>query len=327
MSAASTTGLTPTPFVVISFKKSDQQVAQIQELYKNGRDLYGKSFMESRNALLGSLYLQLTAINFIPQTIDVVNADTDFTGVDHILTTSNKISLLERVQLNNFTAEQRLFLAETLRWLGHCYQNIPAFKPVNEENNARFEFLYGAAEELLKLDDSETTHLELAELFYNTGFFMYLRKNPEDYLGACGTYDKALKYNSSSAMLGRVENMRTILQEKAGITLTSEGYKTKVLDPYIALPEAEKDPFLVAMYHNNYASYLLKESEPDTAKIDQALSHTSAYMEKAERGEAPLHAYFGGFYTNIAKLRIMQNDIPAAQEALQKGMMHAQRNA
>ncbi len=317
--------LTATPYVECA-STTQPQTQLIQDLYQKGRDSYGNSFDESRNFLLGSLYTQMIQMGFASQTM-TPGTDADYRGsVDPILLSSDKTSLVQKTFEKNFTPEQRLFLAQTLRWLGHCYQNIDTFKAISNENNDRFNFLYGSAEELLKLDNSESSKLELAELYYNTGFFMHLREKQGDYLGACETYEKALGLNPSEAMQARVRNMRSRLRDAAGIKTTPEEFKNDVLEAYLKVPTDQQDPFLIAMYYNNYAKMIICQSEPDLAVAEEALAHTVAYMEKAERGEVESHAYFGGFYRNVAELKLMQKNTVGALEAYAKAAELDSRN-
>lgn len=293
-----------------------------KQFYELGRKSYNISFEISRNFFMGSLYACFVQAGILSQDLDL-KADQNFHPfIDPLLLTSSSEAIVQKVLDTQTTDQQRFIIAQTLRWLGHCYQNINVFSGMGKDNDTRFEFLYGTAEKLLLLDPSEEAKMELAELYYNTGAFMHLRKNPGDYSGAAECCNRVLAFNGSEAMKARIANLQA---RYCGVLMTADIFYEKVFKPYCSLAQEQRDPYLFIQYHNNYAKYLFNEGRLDEAETYYGV--VLAYLNEQERSEAPsLHAYFGIFYTNIAALKTAQGKTGEAIQLLQRAAEHNSRN-
>ncbi|MCB1112410.1 MAG: tetratricopeptide repeat protein [Chlamydiales bacterium] len=280
----------------IAFSLDDQ----FRISYDQGRKTYGQMTVSRDHFLeaLRSLYCSL----------DIINGDS--LAMDHVILTTDKDVVLQAVRNRNLSEEDRFQLASTLRWLGHCYQNIDTTRCLSQDNLTRFHNLYHLAEKLLLLGDSKETRLELAELYYNAYPFMHQLENPEDRIGAYHWYEKAMEYNSSNAMQVRVLNMKLRLlpfspNERLDL-------QRQVLSLYLEIPECERDPFLVAMYRNNLAQCLILQGNPAEAKA--LLKETVAYCEE---NHEKYHSYFPLFYFNLAMISENEEAIPLLRTALE----------
>lgn len=318
---------------IVSLQPSHNLSASVPDdqktLFKLGRDNY-HTFEIGRGYFLENLQLQFIELGLISGP----------TNMDQLLLTSDSDSVFARCV--NISQEKRLFLAASLRWAGHCYQNIDQYSQAGAENDKRFNFLYGLAEKILLISRFEETHdiplfasddkivkKELVELYYNTNVMMFLRANPGKFIEAAATLDKVLELDSTPAMKVRVGNLRSSAFKKAGIEQTAAEFYRDVLSPYktlcdsdLSLSPPDRDPFLLPLYNHNYAGLLIKEGKLDEA--DEALKVTVAYMEDKEHPN--FHPYFPQFYLTLANLKELQDKHEEALEAIAKSKEQAKKN-
>src|SRR5262249_24566510 len=125
---------------------------------------YGQSwenlgFFCSKQMLLAALNLHLYAIGILEECIDM----TEFPSIEKLklqcLVNPPFFALMERLILSidinrsvtmahvnplpqSSPSRRLLSLAETARWLGHCYQHLDEYLPLLHENNRRFHQLF-----------------------------------------------------------------------------------------------------------------------------------------------------------------------------------------
>lgn len=294
-----------------------------KSLFQQGKELYNKDVKKSLGFFLDAVYDHFYELGVRG------------TSKDQLLLTTDIDFMLDKCSKMN--TEQKLFFASSLRWLGHCHQNITEYNSADSLNDTRFNFLYGLAEKLLLsvlyptagafTEPNKEVKTELVELYYNTNVFMYLRKHPGKYEEACKTLDKVLEMEPSMAV--RVFNLRSRTMEKAGVVETADNFYRHVLLPYKTNYENNtdfvsptRDPFLPPLYYHNYASLLIREGRLDEA--DKAIQVTVDYME--DKVTPNYHIYFPQFYQTLSNLRLLQGKPDEAAAALVKSAEQANRN-
>lgn len=279
---------------------------------------FEENFTTCKQILMASLNVQFYAIGLIDECINM----SDFHSIkdlkkqsaakpnlfkfmdDLILTTHQDrcLSLAWTSKESNLLPPERMFiLATTLRWLGHCFQNIDSYKTAHPTNDRRFEQIYYLSEAILLLADNDQSREELAELYYNSWPFMHGRKYPDDVEGKCAIYDKCLVYNSEPEMKARVANMRFIILANAGEKERSTNYLKEAMAIREEMAENKQNGFLLANLRNNYAAYLMDLPTPNLEDAEKytrmAINYSSACRSNEED-----HLYFAIYDSRLAKI-------------------------
>lgn len=175
----------------------------------------------------------------------------------------------------------------TLRFLGHCYQNIDTLKTATPDNIARFDKVYGLCGQVLDaayaeapveapaqsdnpneeppLTFREKIYAEHGDLEYNTCSFMHKLRHPGDIEGAIATYARVEPYLKVGGSRGQnrqaqIFNMRAILLRDL-IIANGENDQRRLKECYEltsraiatseAIPERLRDTARYIMFINN----------------------------------------------------------------------------
>lgn len=182
--------------------------------------------------------------------------------------------------------KKQLFeLACTLRWIGHCCQNIPF---LNKEAK-RFEAIYNFDEQLLlniidrgDLETVKEAKWEMAELLYNTERFMHDFFHPNDPVGKINLLNHVLPFltdDSLRVQIKKAQIKNIMAKDKSELPDHDAEECLKLSNE--ALEIAEKtpdfDPFLLHMFLSNNVKFALnagKTNFPELkVKMDRALSY------------------------------------------------------
>lgn len=221
---------------------------------------------------------------------------------------------------------KRLFsLAETARWLGHCYQNLKPFQQTTEENDLRFAQLFPLTENLLLLNFNDESKRALADLYFEAWPFMHQRKNPLDIESICQIYEKPLLYNPSHEMQARVAHM-------CFQTLFSNGKKAEAL-PFIqkAIVLAEKleandaNRFLLFNIYDSYAGHLM---DPESLDLEQADIYLDKVVEYTDECGAlgDDHWKFAAYDLRYAELKFFTGNFKIAKDLVERALITLQNN-
>ena len=301
-----------------------------------GRLCYEENFQTSLVVLQAALNFQLYAIGMLKHSIDLRDFETLeelkmqasvrsdlFQFMDNLILDCDHASCLEHMYNKKYSRQfihQKMYLmASTLRWMGHCCQNIDFYKKGTPQNDKRFEQIYYLSEALLLPCNDEESINERAELYYNAWQYLHLRKHPGDYDGAAATYEKALELNRSPEMRARVANMRSIFMHSAQKYELAKQYQKEAMEIRTSLPENEQNGFLYANLRNNYASFLLNQPEPDYAEAEKYLMMALRYST-ASRDHQEDHHYFAFYDFNMARVKMASNEFDAAESFVQKAI-------
>lgn len=303
-----------------------------------GRMCYEENFSMCLVVLQAAVNLQLYAIGVLKNCIDLKKFETLeemkmqaavnpelFSFMDSAIINLDKVDCLSHFQKNNFSSQFKLekmhVLASTLRWLGHCYQNIDSYKEATPGNTHRFEQIYYLSEFLLKecSETSEESKNELAELYYNSWPFLHLLNHPGDFEGASQQYEKVLDLNREPEMRARIANMRYILLKNAGNEdLAVENLKDAMVIRS-SLPESQQNGFLLANLRNNYAAHLLSKSNPDYDEAEKYVNMAIKYStESRKNGED--HVCFAIYDIKLGRIYFAKGKIDEAKEMANKAI-------
>lgn len=196
-----------------------------------------------------------------------------------ILSTSTDrcVSLAYKDSFLQPTPKKRLYsLAETTRWLGHCYQNINQTKTICNENDLRFSQLFGLSESLHLFIDDEYSKHALADLYVQAWPFMHQRKHPLDIQGTCQLYEKALTLNPSTEMQMQVAMKRFLTLFSNGQKKEATPFIQKALELSSKIEDKEENRFILFSLYDTCASYRM---DPETLDLkDAGLYLTKAYQ-------------------------------------------------
>lgn len=305
-------------------------------LRQYGRLCYEENFATSKQILLASLNVQFYAIGLIDECVDIsqfpslkdlkkqgATNPNLFKFMDDLILTTHQdrpLSLIWTCKESKlFSTENMFILASTLRWLGHCLQNIDNYKVAHPLNDRRFEQIYFLSEAILLLADNEPCREELAELYYNAWPFMHGRKYPHDIEGKCAIYDKCLAYNSSAEMKARIANMRFIILSDSGVTERAARYLKEAMSIREKMPENKQNGLLLANLRNNYAAYLLELNPPELEEAEKytrmAINYSSACRANDED-----QLYFAIYDSRLAKIMQLTGRNEEAMELINRAI-------
>lgn len=291
-----------------------------------GRLCYDENFVTCKQVMLAAVNAQLYGIGCLTESIDFTRFASLqklkdegsanhhlFAFMDEMLVTLDHHKILANVLYqdakNEISNDQIYNLGTSLRWLGHCYQNIDKFLDINPENNARFKHIYYGSESLLKLANNEKFRKELAELYYNSWYFLFKREFPNDIEGGCAVYNNVLKYTDDLEMTARIANMRFVILRNAGLHEKAEVYLRQALAIRESMPENKQTAILLANLRNSYAKFLFDQPNPDL-EMARKYNKMALHYSDACRANGEYNVYFA-FYEKTAaeickKMGLMQ---------------------
>jgi hypothetical protein len=301
-----------------------------------GRLCYEENYATCKQILLASLNTQFYAIGLIDDCLDISAFHTLqdlkkqgatkpnlFKFMDDLILSSHQdrcLSLIWTSKESNLLPEERMFvLAYTLRWLGHCFQNLDTYKEPHPTNDRRFEQIYHLCEAILLLADNNQCREELAELYYNAWPFMHGRKYPNDAEGKCAIYDKCLAYNSEPEMRARVANMRFIILSGAGEKEKAAKYLKEAMAIREEMPESQQNGFLLANLRNNYAAHLMELNPPDLEEAEKYTRMAINYSA-ACRAHDEDNIYFAIYDSRLAKIMHLTGRNAEAMELIERAI-------
>ena len=305
-------------------------------LRQYGHLCYADSFLDSKQILLASLNMQLYAIDLIPTCFDML----EFSSLDDLkkqaqakpnlfsatedLIPSTQTECCVLAALTNTLAQgypsRRLFnLADTVRWLGHCYQRIDSYCALNSANDQRFAQLFDLSEALLLIIDDERSRRELGDLYFRAWPFMHQRKHPEDVDQLCALYKKALSYDPSPEMQARVANMCFLCLSKAQRNDEAFACIKQAVEVAKKLSEHGSNRLLIAEVHNNYASHFMDTETLDLKQAEECLNVSLSYAAKC-RQEGEDHVRFAAYDMRFAEIKLVLGEFEKATEAIERAI-------
>lgn len=306
-------------------------------MFNYGRLCYEENFNLSKEIQLAALSMQLYAYGILDRCIALKDFDTLedmkmqaavrgslFPEMEQKILDLDLSHCLDKVGKTRFApafAKERDFaLATTLRWLGHCYQNIDKYLESNPLNDRRYEQLYYFSESILKnhLDD-QACLMELSELYYNSWSFLHERKHPGDWKGKCATYDRVLEINKDHEMRARVANMRFGILDSHGQHDEAVKYLQEAMEIRAALPETKQNGFLLGNLRNNYVYHLLRQPEPDLEKADKMIRLALCYSSES-RANGEDHMYFAIWDMKLAQIYLLKGNKTEALQMIEKAI-------
>lgn len=318
-----------------STQKPDKQLTFLaaEVLRQHASICYKENYFAAKQIFLAAFNLHLYSIGISNDCIDICdysslhdltkqgkNHNTLFSSLEESILTTNIercITLAHTTSFAQAASQNRLqCLAETARWLGHCYQHLDQTVALNPENDLRFAQLFGLSESLLLLVDKEESKRSLADLYYQAWPFMYLRKHPEDVSGACRLYEQALHYDSSKEMQARISNQRFLLLFSHGRHTEALPYLLKAIFLAETLNDHDDNRFLLASLYDNYANYLMT---PETLDLEQAeiyLSRSSKYVAQL-KASGKDHLDFTIYERHLAEFKVLQGEFKSAKDMIE----------
>lgn len=219
-------------------------------------------------------------------------------------------------------------VAETLRWMGHSYQNINVFN--SAEYSPRFEKIYGLAFGILMALNTKDSLWEAGQIVYNTSRFVHrLKADPktmettEGIQGMLKTMDPLQgileaegKSVRAQTLRAQIKNITMIELEKVKCTDAKEAIANKkaalvATQEALAIAESTEgfDPFLKTMFRNNVAQRafeLLQLDQPilTPQQIAPLFQKTLAEIESTGHD----HSYHARYLLNAAKFECHQKN-------------------
>jgi len=240
------------------------------------------------------------------------------------------------LSLGSHTAFQ---VAQRVRWMGFCYQNMDSYNTATEKNLRRLKCVYGAAMKILdgiETDDkklAKNINWELCDIVYNTerkllSLAHKLKhgggKQRELILSQIKAFALLQPYFSKEGETLRktvreaqVHNMRAILYDD--LAKHSPKEKDKYFDLMVkdfnqAIAIAEKtegfDLFLKHMFYNNKVAFAMKGKVEDYHELQEYANKAIAYA-KSDHNK---HAYYILYYCNAGHLELKLGNKKQAEE-------------
>jgi hypothetical protein len=221
-------------------------------------------------------------------------------------------------------------MAHTLRYLGHCYQNLPNYNKPTEENIRRFDNIYGLSSLILDHFDDKESLWEKMELEYNTGRFLSSLKNPSDIWKMLASLERVNKMLKSFP-----EDSRRVIEKRAQVhnilaietmklcedlTTRKQFFKQAYANTYEAyrLAQTREDfnPFLKSMFAHNVAvraNAYKKEFGEEVASLAEIAEWFSSFKKTAEAYHYE-HYYYARMFLNVACFEKDLGNLDKAQE-------------
>ncbi len=232
--------------------------------------------------------------------------------------------------------KQALAVAHTLRYLGHCYQNLPEFGKPTEENIGLFENIYGLSGLILDHFEDEDSRWEWVELKYNTERFLLSLKHPHDVSKGLASLDAvkkelekfpqdSLRVVEKRAQLHNIlaiETMKLYTTCKDS-TAKKEFFKQVYANTYaanqLAASREDFNPFLKSMFSYNVALRACSYEKEFGEKIASSTQIDAwfAYFKKTAEAYHYEHYYYAHMFLNIARLEKASGKLAEASKSLQ----------
>lgn len=297
---------------------------------------YHENYFSAKQLLLVSFNLHLYSIGIFNECIDIrdymslenlrhqseIKPNLFTTMEESVLTTSMDrcMTLAYTSSFAQYSPKNKLYcIAETARWLGHCYQHLDQTTQLSTENELRFSNLFVLSESLHLLADNEESKACLADLYYQAWPFMYKRKNPEDFKGACQLYEKALYYDPSKEMQAKVANQRFLILFDHKQKSEALSQISKAILAAETLEDSDEHRLLLASLYDNYASYLM---DPDALNLEHAeinLARTSKYAAQS-RANGKDYLQFAFYDLRFAEFKFVSGEFKAAKELVERAL-------
>jgi hypothetical protein len=306
--------------------------------YMYGRTIYGADMEAARQIFQLALSFQLPSLK---QNMPFSNFESLESLTSHLRAHVEILDIIDS-EFRNFTSEALLnddndkvyLLATTLRWLGHCYQNLDQFKGPTSENIARFHHIYGMSEALLSSRNLPEFNWELGQLYYNTGRFLHYLTHPDDVEGAVKELQKVLpflrmeKSKRARVLEAQIRNI-TMIENSKIIDKIPEAKRKDFLqsnykDVMIACQTSNQvegfNPFLKTMFKQNSVNFALKchQYHVNVATPEELEKKMAEVLEEIKATDYN-HYYHSTYFITAAKLAFEINkDKQKALEHLQK---------
>lgn len=293
--------LTVTCLNASSKQKTDKQLSFLlaETLRQYSTLCYHDNYFAAKQLLVIAFNLHLYTIGIFNECIDLKNypsledlkkqseSNPLFSAaMEHsILTMSidRCISLAYTDSFLQHSPKRRLYsLAETARWLGHCYQNINETQAVNSENDLRFSQLFHLSESLHLFIDDETSKKALADLYFQAWPFMHQRKNSSDISETCQLYEKALVLDPSTEMQLKTAMIRFATLFANGRKNEALPFMLKALTDAEMLEETAKNRFLLFSLHDHCARYHMDTESLNIQAAEESFSKACQYRHGKE---------------------------------------------
>jgi tetratricopeptide (TPR) repeat protein len=200
--------------------------------------------------------------------------------------------------------KKRLYsLAETSRWLGHCYQHLNQTQTLIPQNNHHFSQLFHLSEALHLFIDDESSKTALADLYIQAWSFMHLE--------ACQLYEKALALDPSTEMQVKTALMQSEILFSNGRKKEAASFMQKAL---ASAEKLENNPFLLFSLHDHCASYYM---DPEMLDLKAAETHFSKAFQYAEGTEWIPFAIFNMRY---AEFKYLMGEYASAKQLIEHSL-------
>lgn len=288
-------------------------------LMKYAVSIHEENYFAAKQVLLASLNLHFYSIGLIDECTDMrafaslqdlsKQADVKsslFNVMEHIAATTDPSRCATAALKSSFVQsypERRLIsLAQTFRYLGHCFHNLDSHKHICKENDRLFNNLFQSCEALLFLVDNNESKRELADLYSETTL--------------C---DKALHYDSSNEMKVRIANN----QFQTLFSTGNEEEAIKEIDKAITMAEtlndSEQNRFLLANLHYNLAFARLSPGSFDAEQAEINFNRAARYASQSrERGRD--HILFAVYDMRIAEFKMAKGELREAKIATERAL-------
>lgn len=325
-------------------RKPDKQLIFLlgDTIREYGHLCYQENFFIGKQIFLVAFQLQLYAMEFVNDCLDLKGFSSLeeltkhakgkpnlFAAVEELILSMNIEACIAAAFMSTFAQSypsRRLFnLADTIRWLGHCYQHIDKYQDLQPVNDLRYRQLFTLSEGIFLLMDDEKGRKELGDLYFQASPYMHQRQKGEDAQGICALYNKALACDDSPEMQVRVANMRFLTLFKAQQREEALYYLQQALAGIKKLPDTEQNRFLTANVHSNYAAYYM---DPQTVDLEQAqmhLDHALKYAEKC-RSVGEDRFYFAFYDMRAAELKLALGDYVQSKKYIDKAIATLNKN-
>lgn len=298
-------------------------------LWQYARECYEDSYIGSKQVLLAAANLHLYSIGLQDTCIDMRDFSSLedlkhhgekrlnlFASTEHLISSIDPDRYVSTAYTStlaqSYPQRRMLSLAQTLRWLGHCYQNLDQTKTVNTENDRLFEHLFTTSESILLLADSELSKQALGDLYFRAWPFLHQRKQPNDTDGICALYDKALAYDDSKYRQAQVAQKHFQTLFAAGRMNEALVQIHKAIAMAKTLEDSEPVRFMLADLYHDYASYCLS---PETLELDIAeinLNRAVGYADQRREAGAD-HLNFALYDIQFAEFKIVKGEFKEAR--------------
>jgi tetratricopeptide (TPR) repeat protein len=297
---------------------------------------FKNNYFSTKQLLLVALNLHLYTIGIFSECIDLRDFITlddlkkqseakpalFYCMEDSILSTSidRCMTLAYTDNFMRYPSNSRLFrLAETVRYLGYCYQKLDSYLSPTHDNDLRFSQLFKLSEGLHLFINSPESKLALGDLYFQSWPFMYARNCPNDVEGICKLYEKALDYDSSPEMQALIADRQFQVLFSHGKKQESVAFLQKAVLQAETLDDNDDNRRLLSGLYHSLACYHMDPESLDLNQAEINLSKASKYAS-LKRSEGVDLLEFAHLDMQYAELKFVKEDFNAAKDLVERAL-------